>query len=351
MYLSIIGSRGCGKSTLFRAFNGQAASNNGKGPGIGIVEVPDERVDHLSAIFNPRKRSYGRIEVTDLAPITEGDREKEMLPAKQMQQMRQSDAFILVLRNFDGLSAPDPVSELHGILSEFILADLLQVENRLQRISKQNGKKGGAEMEQERLALELCLPHLSEGNPLSALELFRNDGAILRGFQFLSLKPLMIVLNCSEESLASAAEVIERLRPGVPESTPIIAACAKLEAELALMEPAEREEFMAEYAIGESLRFRLIRLAFDTLGLISFLTVGDDECRAWPIRRGLTAQEAAGAIHSDLADRFIRAETVSYHDFMEHGDLARCKKAGVWRLEGKQYVVQDGDILSIRAGN
>lgn len=351
MYLSIIGSRGCGKTTLFRAFNGPGASNGAKGSGMGVIDVPDERVNRLSAIFNPKKTSYGRIEVADLAPISEGDMQKEALPAKQVQQMRQSDAFIVVLRNFDNGSLPAPLPELHGILSEFILADLLQVENRLEKIAKQSNRKGGVEMEQERLALEACLQHLSEGNPLSTLELFKTDGVALKSFQFLSLKPLMIVLNCSEEPLGEAEELIKALRHAVPSSTPIIAACAKLEEELSTMDHRDLAAFMEEYAIGESLKSRLIGLAFDTLGLICFLTVGDDECRAWPIRRGLTAQEAAGAIHSDLADRFIRAETVSYPDFMEHGDLAGCKKAGVWRLEGKQYEVQDGDILSIRAGN
>lgn len=187
--------------------------------------------------------------------------------------------------------------------------------------------------------------------PLSALQLADADGRSLRGFQFLSQKPLMVVLNCSEDMMAHAEEITGEMRRKLLDTIPVVAACASLEAELSAMEPQDRAAFMEEYGVTESLRGRLIALAYRTLGLISFLTVGEDECRAWPIRKGMNAQEAAGVIHTDLSDKFIRAETVAYDDFVRLGDFAACKKAGVWRLEGKQYVVQDGDILTIRAGN
>jgi ribosome-binding ATPase YchF (GTP1/OBG family) len=185
---------------------------------------------------------------------------------------------------------------------------------------------------------------------LGGLILDDADGKGLRGFQFLSLKPLMVVVNCSEDMMPDLQRVTEQVKRELHDMTPVIAACASIEAELAAMDPADRAAFMAEYGVTESLRGRLIGLAYRTLGLISFLTVGEDECRAWPIRKGMTAQEAAAAIHTDLSERFIRAETVAYEDFIRHGDFAACKKAGVWRLEGKQYIVQDGDIMSIRAG-
>ena len=161
----------------------------------------------------------------------------------------------------------------------------------------------------------------------------------------------MVVVNCSEDMLADLEGIAEEVKAKLADTTPVIAACARIEAELAAMEPSDRAAFMDEYNVTESLRGRLIGLAYRTLGLISFLTVGEDECRAWPIRKGTTAQGAAATIHTDLSERFIRAETVAYEDFIRYGDFAACKKAGVWRLEGKQYVVQDGDILSIRTGN
>jgi len=162
---------------------------------------------------------------------------------------------------------------------------------------------------------------------------------------------MMVVVNCVEERVAEAESIAAQLRQRLPGHIPVVAACGQLEAELAAMAPEEQSAFMTGYGIGESLRGRIIRLAYDTLGLISFLTVGEDECRAWPIRRGMSAQEAAGTIHTDLARTFIRAETVSYDDFMRLDGFAGCKKAGLWRLEGKSYIVQDGDILSIRAGS
>ena len=161
----------------------------------------------------------------------------------------------------------------------------------------------------------------------------------------------MVVLNTEEGASDGPGAIPEDLRAAIPSPIPAVAACARLEAELALMSPDDRTSFMAEFGIAQSVAGRLVRLAYDTLGLISFLTVGDDECRAWPIRRGMNAQEAAGVIHTDLSQKFIRAETVSYDDFMRLGGFAGCKKAGVWRLEGKTYAVQDGDILSIRSGN
>ncbi len=349
MRLAIIGSPGCGKTALFTAMSGIAAGGSSKSS-TAIVDVPDERVDKLAAIFHPKKTIYGRIEISDTDSIHEGDMKKEAVPAKQLQQMRLSDAFLVVLKNFDDAPPSRPAADFHSLLAEFIIDDMVQIENRLERIKKQGGKKDATAQEQEKALLSQCLAHLDAGSPLATLP--ESEAKTLRGFQFLSQKPLMAVVNCSEammgrkEDDAVAARVSAAL-PGVP----VIAACASLEAELATMAPEDRAAFMEEYGIAESLRGRLIRLAYETLGLISFLTVGDDECRAWPIRRGTTAQEAAGTIHTDLSDKFIRAETVAYEDFMRYGDFAACKKAAVWRLEGKQYVVQDGDILNIRAGN
>lgn len=351
MYLSIIGSPQCGKTTLFRALAG-AGQNKG---GVAVIDVPDERIDRLSGIFHPKKTVYGRVEVCDTEPIQEGDMKAGTIPAELLRQMRPADAFIVVLNGYNApaaAGASDAASGVHTLVNELMIADMIQIETRLERIKKQAGRKESA-LEQEKEALEQCLAHLEQGSPLRSLPLFATDGKQLRGFQFLSLKPLMVVVNCSEDAMRDGASIGDEVRAkiaGVAPDAPVVAACAALEAELAAMPEEDKTAFMAEYGLTESLKGTIIRLAYETLGLISFLTVGEDECRAWPIRRGMTAQEAAATIHTDLSDRFIRAETVAYDDFITYGDFAGCKKAGVWRLEGKQYIVKDGDIISVRAG-
>jgi len=351
MFVSIIGTAQSGKTTLFKALAGANGNGNGNGHPSVRIEVPDERVDALTKIFNPRKTTYSRLDVTDTVAIREGELKNETLDAKSLQQIRQSDAILLVLRHFDNGHTADPVGDFQRVQEEFILADMVQTEGRLERLRKQNALKPQPALQQEQALLELCLGHLESGSPLATLTLSCEDDKKIRGFLFLSRKPMMIVVNCVEDKLAAAETITSQLREKLPEHIPVVAACGQLEAELAVMPKDEQAEFMAEYGIQESLRGRIIRLAYDTLGLISFLTVGEDECRAWPVRRGMSAQEAAGTIHTDLSRTFIRAETVSYEDFIRLDGFAGCKKAGVWRLEGKGYIVQDGDILSIRAGS
>lgn len=351
MYISIIGKAGSGKTTLFSALSGMAIPTSGNSQGIVAIDVPDERLEYLTGIFNPRKTVYARVELSDTIAIDEGDLKNETINQKSLQQLRSSDAFLLVLRNFDNGEGVDPVGDFRTVYTEFILSDMAQIESRLERMEKQSGKKDNPSVQQEKLLLETCLDHLNKEAPLSLLALPDADDKRLRGFQFLSRKPMMVVVNCSENEIASAEAIVASLQRQLPDNVPVVAVCAKLEAELALMPPEEQEVFMDEYGIKETIRGRIIRLAVDTLGLISFLTVGEDECRAWPIKKGMNAQDAAGTIHTDLANKFIRAETVSYEDFVAHGGFAGCKKSGLWRLEGKTYIVQDGDIISIRAGN
>lgn len=350
MYISIIGRAGSGKTTLFNALAGPVGGANGSSRGIVAIDVPDDRLDYLTTIFHPRKTVYARIDLSDTVAIDEGDLKNETVSQKSLQQLRSSDAFLLVLRNFDNGQGSTPLADFTTIYTEFILSDMAQIENRLERMNRQGGKKDSPSNAQERVLLEQCLQHLNQEKPLSLLDVPEDADKRIRGFQFLSRKPLMVIVNCSEKSLSLTETVVAELRGSVPANTPILAVCAKLEAELSLMEPQEQTIFMTEYGIKETVRGRVIRLAVETLGLISFLTVGDDECRAWPIKKGTTAQEAAGTIHTDLANKFIRAETVSYQDFVKYGGFTGCKKQGLWRLEGKTYIVQDGDIISIRAG-
>jgi hypothetical protein len=350
MYISVIGNAASGKTTLFQALSG--IKNDGgysDKTNITMIDVPDERVDALTNIFNPKKTVYARIELADTVAIEEGNVQKGTINAKTLQQMRTSDAFILTIAYFSGKKPADAAADIHAITGEFILSDMAQIETRIERMKKQP-KKGDTAQAQEEALFERCLDHLNEEKSLSTLPLEAQEVRALRGFQFLSLKPMMIFVNASEDNIAEGRTIAEDLEKNFP-GYPVISACAKLESELALMAEDERAVFMEEYAIKESIRGRIIKLAFHTLGLICFLTVGDDECRAWPIKKGINAQEAAAAVHTDLSNKFIRAETVSFVDFMKYGSMAECKKAGVWRLEGKTYIVQDGDILNIRAGN
>ena len=352
MNISIIGSPGCGKTTLFQALSGIVPENKPGADVVAMIDVPDERVDRLSQIFKPKKTIYARIALSDTVAIEEGNVKSETINPKTLREMRDSDAFILVLRNFYNGNPIDLTGEFFTIFHEFIFADILQIENRLERIRKQGGKKESNVLAQEEASLIECLEHLNASKPLATLPLLEtHNGKQLRGFRFLSEKPMMIALNCDEGNLKSSEQTMADVRKALPSHIPVMAACGKLEAELATMAPDERTLFMEEYGIQESIAGRIIRLAFETLGLISFLTVGDDECRAWPIKKGLNAQEAAASIHTDLSQKFIRAETVSYDDFIRLDGFAGCKKAGVWRLEGKTYIVHDGDILNIRAGN
>jgi len=353
MYISIIGAAGSGKTTLFQALSGIKYENSAQANTIATVDVPDERLENLSRIFKPKKVVHARIEISDTATIEEGDVKNETISPKAIQKMRTSDAFILLLRHFDNGFPIDPAGEFRTIFNEFVLSDMAQIELRLERIRKQGGKKDNPLVQQEKALLERCLSHLDNEQPLFTMEEIGAEGKMLRGFQFLSQKPMMIVINCDEISFDNHDKITSDLKSSLSHSDniPFVAACAKLEAELALMPSEESAVFMEEYGIRETIRNRIIQLACKTLGLIFFFTVGEDECRAWPIKKGLNAQNAAGTIHTDFYNKFIRAETVGYDDFMRYGNFAECKKAGVWRLEGKEYIVKDGDIITIRAGN
>ncbi len=347
MYISVIGPARSGKTTLFEALSGvESARGFSDGDNIISIDVPDSRVDELAKIFKPKKTTYARIELADTVAISEGSIKDATINAKTLQKMRSSDAFILTLNDFDGAEQTNLKHEFHNILNEFILADMIQIEGRIERIKKQGGKKDNAALQQEIELLERLLSHVGEGRALKVLELGLTDEKAVKGFRFLSKKAMMLAINRPEGATAGISRENEEEFAGCP----LLYVCATLEQELAMMADEERAMFMAEFDVKESIRGRMIRLAFDTLGLISFLTVGEDECRAWPVKKGVDAQEAASAIHTDLSARFIRAETVSYDDFMKYGGIAECKKAGVWRLEGKTYIVQDGDIISIRAG-
>jgi len=334
-----------------------ARAAHGKGEAtIGISKVPDERLDRLTAMYNPKKRVPATIEFSDLAtPVRAGSAQALV----DVAAYKNADALVHVLRAFADPAVPhpsgsiDPARDAQAMEDELILADLGVAERRLERLEKDLKKGKSADLERERDVVTLCRAALEDGRPLRALDLQGDDLKRLRGFQFLSAKPLLIVLNLDEQSLAggNSAQAAEAagLKPFLSRAgTAAAAVCAKIELEIAQLEPADAAAFLADMGLKESGLDRVIRASYELLGYISFFTVGEDECRAWSIPRGLNAQLAAGEIHSDIARGFIRAEVVGYEPLTTRGSMAACRDHGEVRLEGKEYVVLDGDIINFR---
>jgi GTP-binding protein YchF len=339
-----------------------ARTAHGKGEAIiGISKVPDARLDRLTAMYNPRKRVPATIEFSDLAAPPHGSGTAEALV--DVLAFKNADALVHVIRAFDDAALPHPTGSVapardaQAMEDELILADLGVAERRLERLEKDLKKTRSAELERERDVLAICRKALEDGRPLRALDLQGDDVKRLRGFQFLSAKPLLLVLNLDEARLTQAASdgglstaiAAAGMNSFVSRAgTAAVPVCAKIELEIAELDAADASAFLADLGLKESGLDRVIRASYDLLGYISFFTVGDDECRAWSIPRGTAAQLAAGEIHSDIARGFIRAEVVSYEALIERGSMAVCRDHGEVRLEGKEYVVQDGDIINFR---
>ncbi|MEK7210973.1 MAG: DUF933 domain-containing protein [Candidatus Binatota bacterium] len=343
MKIGLIGRRGSGKTTIFNMLTGLGAQVGGYPGGdkgdihLGVIKVPDQRIDRLSEIYQPKKTTYAEIRFTDFPPNQANDNLKAS--SELLTQMREVEAMALVLRDFG--SEADPLKELNDLLSEMILADLFVVENRLVKLKKEKGK------EQESLLLERCRKSLENEEGMRSLSLTPDEESLISGFGFLSRKPLLALFNTPDERagqpLSPAYEEGLRLK-GIQG----MALAGKVEMEISQLNEADRELFLKEIGIEEPARARFIRASYLLLDLISFLTTGKDEVRAWTIKRGTTARKAAGKIHSDIERGFIRAEVVPYEDFIALGTEAKCREAGKLRLEGKDYVVQDGDIIHFR---
>lgn len=343
MKIGLIGRRGSGKTTIFNMLTGLGAQVGGYPGGdkgdihLGVIKVPDQRIDRLSEIYQPKKTTYAEIRFTDFPPNQANDNLKAS--SELLTQMREVEAMALVLRDFG--SEADPLKELNDLLSEMILADLFVVENRLVKLKKEKGK------EQESLLQERCRKSLENEEGMRSLSLTPDEESLISGFGFLSRKPLLALFNTPDERagqpLSPAYEEGLRLK-GIQG----MALAGKVEMEISQLNEADRELFLKEIGIEEPARARFIRASYLLLDLISFLTTGKDEVRAWTIKRGTTARKAAGKIHSDIERGFIRAEAVPYEDFIALGTEAKCREAGKLRLEGKDYVVQDGDIIHFR---
>jgi hypothetical protein len=362
---ALIGFASTGKTTLFQLMTtardpARAAPAKAE-LSVGISKVPDERLDRLTAMYNPRKRVPATVEFTDLvlAGRTGGARTLVDVAA-----YKNADALVHVLRTFEDPAiahAPgeiNPARDAQAMEDELILADLGVVERRVERLEKDLKKNRSPELERELDVIAVCRGALEEGKPLRALELAGEDLKRLRGFQFLSAKPLLVVINVDERLLTEGGEAALRadsvaraagLAPFLSRAaTAAVAVCAKIELEIAQLDASDATAFLADLGLAESGLDRVIRASYDLLGYISFFTVGDDECRAWSIPRGTPAQLAAGEIHSDIARGFIRAEVVAYDSLISRASMAACRDHGEVRLEGKEYVVQDGDVINFR---
>jgi GTP-binding protein YchF len=354
MEFGILGLELSGKTTLFSLLTGHhvAAVHGKRDAHVGVAHVPDVRLERLAALFAPRKAVSATVRFVDVPAIARGGSASLNLP-----ELRTMDGLAAIVRGFASATVPhsegsiDPARDVELLETELLLADLAVVDNRLHRLESELKKHRPPELEAERAALERCRPSLEAGTPLRQTGLSAEDRQYLKGFGFLSLKPLLIVLNVGEASASDLADALvgaglDRLRgrPGVASS----AVCATLEQEISLLARADQAAFLADLGLPDRALDRLLRAAYDLLGLISFFTVGDQEVRAWSIPAGSHAVRAAGTVHTDMERGFIRAEVTPWQALVEAGSFAACRTHGTLRLEGKDYAVRDGDVITFR---
>lgn len=363
MQVAIVGLAGSGKTTVFNTLTRGHAETGGFGGltlNVGVVKVPDDRLDRLAEIFKPKKIVQADVTYVDLpAPPASHDGKvgAEELPAEHLARLRDSDALLHVVRAFDDPSVPhpdgsvDPARDLERLDLEFVLADLAMVDRRLERLASSGRHGTQAEREQnerEEVVLRRLKEGLEAGTPIRDLGLDPDEAKLVRGFRFLTEKPVLVLLNVGEADIATAPELVNRIASSYRHQNALVdSLSAKIEMELGELDAEDAKVFMEELGITESGLGRVIALSYRLLGLISFLTAGPDEVRAWPIVDGSSAVDAAGAIHTDLAKGFIRAETVAYEDLVNLGSMAEARKAGRLRSEGRTYRVKDGDVLEI----
>jgi GTP-binding protein YchF len=357
---AVIGFPATGKTTLFQLLTSHAETPRpGHGrleAAVGVARVPDARLDRLTAMYNPRKRVPATVTFADL-PGAGQAAGRDLI---DVAAFRDADALLHVVRAFRDESLPrgegstGPAHDAQSMEDELILADLGVAERRLERIERDLKKGRTAELERERDLIARCRERLDQGAPLRGLDLAPDDRKRLRGFQFLSAKPLLLVINVDEADVGWLSEPgLAASRTGLADfvsraHTRAVGVCARIELEIGQLAEADAAAFLADLGLKESGIDRVIRATYDLLGYISFFTVGEDECRAWSIPRDTPAQVAAGEIHSDMARGFIRAEVVAYDRLAARGSMHACREHGEVRLEGKEYLVQDGDVITFR---
>ena len=357
MKTAIIGLPMVGKTSLFTILTGvhEATRVGSMEARVGMTKVPDARLDELAKIFEPPKVTHATVEYLDFPAIS-----KEALrDPSYLASMRVADALAHVLRLFESETVPhekgsvDPVRDMEDVDMELVLSDMVVVEKRMERLDKDRKKIKDPNLDREFALLERAKATLDANLPLRTLELTAEEEKMIRGFQFLSQKPMLYVLNIGEEDAGRLHEIEEQYRTGALAGRPrtaVSAICGKIEAELAELPAEEAADYLASYGLKESGLERLISATYDLLGLMSFLTAGETEVRAWTIPQHSTAQKAAGAIHSDFEKKFIRAEVVNWKALVDHSGYPGVREKGLLRLEGKEYIVRDGDVLVIRHG-
>ncbi len=360
MKIGIVGLPLSGKTTLFNALTGASVDTGFSGgkeeAHHATVKVPDERLDRLNDIYQLEKKVPAVIEYIDLAGLTATEHEKKSGFSDQfLGHIRTADAILVLLRQFKNESVPhplnsiDPVRDLASIEAEFILSDLNIIENRMTRLQKEMKAKKNITDVREYEFLQKLQAFLEQEKPLRELDISDEEERIVRGYQFLTQKPLIICINIGEEDLVNKEQIASSLQNYAEnENSTVVAISAQLEMEIQQLSEEDARVFREDIGIEHSAMDTLIRVSYDLLGLISFFTVGKDQVRAWTIPVGTKAPQAAGAIHTDFERGFIRAEVVHYDDFMRRKNMQQCKADGVLRLEGKDYVVKDGDIINFR---
>jgi hypothetical protein len=352
MKAALVGFMQSGKSTLFSAISGKKASAMGSvSIEEAMVPVPDDRLDYLEKIYKPEKKTMAAIDCLDVPGFNFTDERGQKNAHKLMDKIRTSDLLVWVIRAYDAASVPayknrvDPSGDLQDLKTEFLLSDLELVSTRIDKLEKQV-KKPTATQAKDKAELELqrrLQQTIEEEKPLSSAVKTQSELAVIKSLNFLTLKPIVVAVNVGENQLDKKFEF-----PTLGDDIPVIEISAELERELSELDEESKAEFMSDMGIKESALGKFVNSCYSALGLISFLTTGSDEVRAWPIKKGTTALQAAGKIHSDIQRGFIRAETFSFDDLKKYGDEKTLKSEGKIRLEGKDHIVEDGDIINFR---
>ena len=358
MQIGLIGFQNSGKTTLFQTLvvnSGQTEAGAKSDQSRSVVKVPDARLNRLTEMFKPLKEVHATLEFLDIPGLAVSEDTKVKITADFLGKVKNADALIHVVRQFANDSVPhpeetiDPIRDIEFLETEFLLSDMGLIERRLEKIEKEVLKNKNDVLLREIPLMKKMLAHTEKELPLRILHLDENEKKLLSGYQFLSIKPLIIGVNFDENSKDESVKLVKQIEDKYKDQKLVVFPFfAQFEYDLSQLAEEEADMFKTDFGITESALERILRTTYSLLGLQSFFTVGEDECRAWTIRKGMTAQEAAGVIHTDFYAKFIRSEVVHYEEYLKHGSMAKCKEAGTWRLEGKEYIVKDGDILNIR---
>ena len=358
MQIGIVGLPFSGKTTLFNTLLAHKSKDDASKYRMeaehGIITIPDKRLDRLTEIYQPKKKVYATIEYIKVPGLEKEGHSGTGLPAQFLANIKTVDVVLLVIRDFESEMYPhpfnsvDPLRDIKYIESEFLLHDLAIIENRLSKLEKLVMKTQADRDKKELAVLQKCKASLDEECFLNELSLADQDEILIRSYQFITAKSFLYVLNISEENIKDSDKVLEKIRPHLRPYCAVIALSAEIEYEISQLEPEDANLFLDDLGISEPVTSRLIHVSYDLLGLQSFFTVGDVECHAWNIKKGTNVLHAAGIVHSDMERGFIRAEVVPSEDLIALGSMQACKEKGLLRLEGKEYTVQDGDVVTVR---